>query len=217
VVSQALVTQKAQFGYGKVAQKVGLPCGHLRPVGGGDFGTLWPLPSINALFYPNKDLAFTTPSKYGAPQWLGLFDTSQTIVGDFLIEPNLGTFFIASQETFVPAYVISCNRVLTFTRPGAGPAGPGYYGGDVTDTESPLMTRWPAAVTQGTKGTEGSVKLPSDERLPWVQILIPAVSGVQIRSGDLAVDEQEIPQRYNVSSCELTSLGYRITAALLVT
>lgn len=218
MVSQALVTRKAQFGYGKVAQKVGVPCGHYRPVGSGDpLATGWPLAPVNALFYPSPNLAFTTPSKYGAPQWLGLFDTSQTIVGDYLIEPNEGTFFIASQETFTPAYVISCNRVLTFTRPGAGPPGPGYYGGDVTATEDPLLTRWPASVTQGTKGNDGPVKIPGDIRNPWVQILLPAVAGVQLRSGDLATDEQGILQRYMISSVELTSLGYRLTAQLMVT
>ena len=213
MVSQALVTSKAQFGYGKVAEKVGIPCGLYRPIGPGDpIAAGNPLQPINALFYSNPSLLFNTPSKYGKPEWIGLFDMSQTIVGDYIVEPNLGTFFVASLETFLPAYVIRCNQVLTFTRPGAGPSGPGYYGGDQTATEDPLLDSWPASVIQGTKGNDGDTRLPGDIRTPWVTILLPSVSGVQLRSGDIVVDTQTLLQRWILSNVELTALGYRITA-----
>ena len=73
------------------------------------------------------------------------------------------------------------------------------------------------AVTQGTKGDAGEMKLPGDTRLGWVSILVPSVSGVQVRSGDVVTDAQALPQRYTISGVELTALGYRITAALAAT
>lgn len=216
MVDQYLITAKANFGYGKAAQKAGLPCALYRPVSADDpIASGNPLQPISALFYSAPSLNFTTPSKYGKPEWIGVLDMGQVLVGDYIIDPNLGTFFVASLETFLPAYVIQCNRVITIGRPSSPPSGAGYYGGDETATETPQITRWPAAVNAGTKGALGDVKLPGDIRDAWVTILLPDITpfGVQIRAGDVVTDEQSIMQRWIVSSSELTSLGYRLTGA----
>lgn len=216
MVDQYLITAKANFGYGKAAQKAGLPCALYRPVGTGDpIASGNPLQPINALFYSSPSLNFSTPNKYGHPQYIAVLDMGQVLVGDYIVDPNMGTFFVASLETFLPAYVVQCNRVITVGRPGFPPSGAAYYGGDETATETPQITRWPAAVTQGTKGALGDVKLPGDIRDAWVAILLPDTTrfGAQIRAGDVITDEQSITQRWIVSSSELTSLGYRLTAA----
>jgi hypothetical protein len=217
VVDQYLITTKVQFGYGKSAQKAGLPCAHYRPISTADpIVSGNPLPPIMALFYPWSTLNFTLPSKYGKPEWVGILDASLVLVGDYVVDPNLGTFFIASLETYLPAYVARCNRALTIGRPGAPPSGIGYYGGDETATETRILTAWPAAVVQGPKGNEADpfARLPGDVKMPWVTILLPSSIpfGVQIRAGDVVTDEQAITQRYIVSSTELTALGYRLTA-----
>lgn len=219
MVNQALITKHVRFGYGKSASKVGVECGHYRPTSASDpLASGWPLTPIFAAFDTDFNFSFVKPSNYvGDPVYAGLFDTTNTIVGDYIVEPQMGTFFIASQETFKAAMCISCNRVLTFTRPAAGPSGASYYGGDVTATETPLLTRWPASVRNGTKGEASFVNLPGDVRQPWVQILVPSVGGVQLRSGDVVVDEQGITQRYILSATELTSFGYRLTATIVNT
>lgn len=165
----------------------------------------------------NFTFPFTIPANYRTDVYAGLFSTATTIVGDYIIDPDNGTFFIISQETFKAPMCVLTNQTLTFLRPGSAPSGPGFYGGDETATEVPLLTRWPCAVSAGTKGERGDAGLPEDPRDPWVQILLPSVGGVQLRYGDIVVDDQTIPQRYVLSSCELTSLGYRLTASLAVT
>lgn len=220
MVSQALVTKKVRFGYGKAASKVGVECGHYRPTSASDpLASGWPLTPIFAAFDINFNFPFIVPANYGHPVFAGLLDATNTIIGDYIVEPKMGTFFIVSQETFKAPMCVQCNRVLTFTRPGGGPSGSGYYGGDESATETPLLTRWPASVLFGTKGEAGEAftRLPGDVRNPWVAILLPAVALVQLRSGDVVVDEQGITQRYIISSCELTGLGYRLTATIAVT
>ena len=60
------------------------------------------------------------------------------------------------------------------------------------------------------------MQLPGDTRLPWVAILLPPTP-VQLRSADIALDEQAMPMRYILSGTELTDLGWRMTATLAVT
>jgi hypothetical protein len=160
----------------------------------------------------NKGMATTAiePQKPPAYSW---HDTALSTVGDYLIGP-LGTFFIGSQNVPMPVQVILCNTVLSFARPGASALGSAFYSGDMTADESTLMSGWPACVIQGTKGEKGEVNLPGDVRVPWMQILVPDPGIVALRIGDQAQDNAAIPNRYTLSSVELTARGYRLSAML---
>ena len=214
-MNQAGIQAKIWAGAAMAALRLGASASWYRPNGAGAAiasgnlqGTIQVAVSTDATF------TFSKPAAYGKPEnWYGLFSGASVIVGDYFVHPE-GTFFAAALDPILPPRLVRCNQVVTFTRPGAPTPGADYYGGATMPDEAALFGPWPGAVTQGTKGDAGEMKLPGDTRLGWVSILVPSVSGVQVRSGDVVTDAQALPQRYTISAVESTSLGYRITAAL---
>lgn len=196
---------------------LGSPYNHYRPSGANN-PTAAPqlLGSMNAWIAADQKGMGVRASGYAKPIWYGMFDPTLTRVGDYLIGP-LGTFFIASQNVPLPIQVIDCNHTITISQPAnIGSFGASsQYGGDQRATEVVLATAWPCSMLQGTKGETGSTKLPGDVKQPWAQILLPAIPGVNLRNNFIATDETG--QRHIMSSCELSSLGWRITAALATT
>jgi hypothetical protein len=166
--------------------------------------------TVMAAFDTTPDFTFKAPSLYAKPTWYGLFDATLAHPGDYIVTPDSNTFFIASLEKTHPPLCINCNNVGTFKRPDPNPPGNNYYGGDVRVQESALMTNWPLSALQGTKGERGATQLPGDTRSPWNSILVPHYAGVTLRSADRMFDDQG--RSFTLSSCELTSLGWRITA-----
>jgi len=208
-MNAAKLQQKVYAGYAKAAKRIGpdfdlyRPGSAANPLESGNKVTTLPA-SFNA-----EDMAYGRPNKYGKPTWFALVDGAQTQVGDYLTNGSQ-TFFIAAQQTILPILAVECNRTISVMRPAqSGDVGVQAYGGDIDDTETALMTAWPASVLQGTKGEKESV-LPGDTRTPWWAILMPAWPDVILRSGDVMTDD--IERRYVISSAELTDLGWRITA-----
>lgn len=205
----ATLQKRVYTGYAKAAARIGLPYTLCRP-----YSALAPLEqqvtTLQAAFSQNEK--FSKPSEYGDPTYLALFDGNQAKPGDYLVGTE-DTFFIAGMQHINPILCVSCNRVLNVLRPtqptGVGAVG---YGGDIAATEVPLLQGWPASILQGTKGEKNPAGIPSDERLPWWQILFPSFSGVVLLTSDVITDD--IGHRYTISSAELSDLGWRITAAM---
>lgn len=199
--------KKIYQGYGKAALRIG-------PVNTVYRATSAVLPkgatitTLNASFNA-EDMKYGRPNKYGKPTWFGVFDGTLTRVGDYLVGSQ-GTFFIAAMQLTLPILMVECNRTLTVLRPqqqtGVGGVG---YGGNTSVGESVLMQGWPASVLQGTKGERTEAMLPGDVRSPWWITLMPAYSGVVLRSDDIMTDE--LNRRYVISSAELTGAGWRLT------
>ena len=163
----------------------------------------------------SKPLTYKTPLAYAA------VDPALTLPGDYLVGAvTLGgateTFFIASQDVPAPIQVVRCNRALTVSRPGAGAPGPNYYGGDLTASETLLLTAWPAAVADKGRRQAGETALPGDMDLPWCEIFLPPTIPVQIRPSDVMLDDQVQPVRYVVSGVEQTPFGWRLLARFAV-
>ena len=212
----ATLQNRIYKGYGKAALRLGYMTDIYRPVNGTNpMQQGNKIASINASFNA-EDMTYGKPNKYGKATWFGLFDGTQTQVGDYLDNSQDGTFFVAAQQTALPILLVACNRTISIKRPqqqtGLGAVG---YGGNVDATETALMTAWPASVLQGTKGEKGGIALPGDTRDPWWTILLPHFAGVTLRSGDIITDD--LSRRYVISSAELTDLGWRLTAAQVQT
>ncbi len=197
-------------GYALSAQRVGLPHTQFRPSGPGN-----PLAAANLLAtlsaaFSVDNYRFGRPSDYGKPEHQALVDGSQLLVGDYLVGPA-GTYFIAALDPLVPILAISCNTILNVRHPAA-PASTGLvgYGGDVASAETVVMTGWPSSLLEGTKGEKPDSGLPGDARAAWYQVLMPAAVGVSILPYDILIDAAA--HRYKVSSAELTSKGWRLTA-----
>ena len=206
--------QRTAAGYGKAARVLGRRCTVYGAVGTGAVIVDTNIRGhVMAAFDTSPKFTFVNPQKFGNPIYYAACDSRTLNVGDYLAAPDF-LYFIATVDDVASPMVVRCNHALTFTRKGAGTPGVNAYGGD--QSSATLLTARPASVLQGTKGEKGDANLPRDARVPWVQILMPAVDGVQLRFGDMVQDEQAQPMRYLVSSVEQTGLGWRITATVVV-
>jgi hypothetical protein len=203
------------LGLGLSARHVGRSADAYRPAGPFD-----PLNKQNrflrlpAVFVPPKGGSGTT-NGYGQPLWHGVFDASYTRAGDYLA---LGTeiFFIASQAPLLPVLCVLANRTISISRPSIQTAwGTNPYGGFTADSSSALMSLWPASVLGEDRSSSVATGLPTDQTIPYWNILVPAPSGVILTPGDLITDD--LGRSAFIAGSELTDLGWRITAKMATT
>lgn len=174
------------------------------------------LGTINAAFDGTPAFQFAATAAYGKPIWYVLIDGRQTQPGDYFVGAA-GTFYIASQQPTEPIMAILCPRVISVRRPAANTGlGAQPYGGDIEVDEVPIITQWPAAVMQGTKGEKGDTTLPGDVRLPWFDVRVAALNGgvgdAEVQTSDIIYDD--LGRRFKISSPEITNLGWRFSALL---
>jgi hypothetical protein len=201
---------KIYGGYSKAASRIGYMTDVYAPSTAAN-----PLDQVNkvrSIFasFNAEDMKYSKPNKYGHPIWYGLFDGSQTQVGNYLNNNYDGTFFIAAQQQALPILLVQCNTIVNVLRVTQQSAvGAIGYGGDTALNELPLMTQWPCSILKGSKGDKSLVGLPGDTRDPWFEMLLPYFNGVTLRSSDIVTDD--LARNYVISSAELTDLGWRCT------
>ncbi len=157
--------------------------------------------------FNDENLSFRRPIAYGRATWSGIFDRAYTQPGDYLSGPD-GTFFIAAQQSLLPALCILTNRTIAVTRPAAPAiAGVNAYGGLLATTATPVLTAWPASILFAGAGSPG--ELPGDGGTPTWTVLLPSTP-TALLSADLINDD--VGKSYVIGSAELTSLGWRIVA-----
>jgi hypothetical protein len=203
------------FGLGVSARYVGQTANAFRPAGAFD-----PLKKENrflrlpAAFVPANGGADKT-NAYGQPFWRGIFDASYTRVGDYLV---LGSsiYFIASQEPLLPVLCVMANRTISVGRPTVQTAtGTNPYGGFTANSSSALMGFWPASVLGEDRLSTTAVNLPTDQAIPYWNILVPAPAGVLLLPGDMITDD--IGRSAVIAGSELTNLGWRLVAKMATT
>ncbi len=152
---------------------------------------------------------FTIPLGYGDSLAQGIFDYAYTKPGDYLRQNDV-IWFIAAQQTFLPALCVRTNRVVSFNR-AAAPASTGInaYGGITATGVVPLMTSWPASVIGSSGSGQPSASLPADSNIPYWTVMLPALPGVVLLSGDLMSDD--LGRAAVIAAAELTKLGWRLT------
>src|SRR4051812_24301641 len=107
---------RLSFGLGRSARHIGRTADAFRPDGPSD-----PLKRENrflrlpAAFVPANG-GLNTAATYGQPLWHGIFDSSYTRVGDYLVL-EAETYFIASQAPLLPVLCVMANRTISITRP----------------------------------------------------------------------------------------------------
>jgi hypothetical protein len=202
----ARIAAKVSRGYGKAASIAGPVYEVYRP---GDLThpLIGAVGVVNAMFKP-KGGKVGAPNTPQNPWFDGYMQTDIMEPGD-IVSGKDGLYLVWNKPTLGAILAVQCNTTVSVKRPGPQ-VSPEFYGGAVVDVT--LMEGWPASVLQGTKGETGPLGLPSDTRLGWVSILMPAPAGVTIRSSDIIVTPRA---RYIVASAELTD-GWRIMAGLVV-
>lgn len=172
-------------GAGISASHVGLPYLGYRPI-----AAQQPLSAAVqygpiAAAFDTKNFRFRRPSAVEETVWVGLFDSSATAAGDYLVGAA-GTFFIASQPALLPPVCVLTNRTLSLSRPGApGQLGANGYGGISKALQVVLLDGWPASVTDASGAAPG---LPGEQRFAAWSVRLPTLP-VRPEVGDLLGDD----------------------------
>ena len=154
-------------------------------------------------------------STYGDPLWHGIFDASYTRVGDYLVTPS-GTFFVVSQDPLLPVLCVKANSTISVLRPNVqSNAASNGYGGYVAGRSLALMTEWPASLLRDSKSGPSAAGLPTDQAVPYWTVLVPAVPGVLLSTGDIITDD--LGRTAMIAVPEITTLGWRISAKMATT
>ena len=167
-------------------------------------------------------LSFKAPNLYGKAVWEGMWDGRLTQVGDYFVGPS-GTYFVAAQQMLLPPVAVECNAIASFLRPhSSDDVGEiEEYGGDDASAEDALESGWPCSLLTKSRGEKSDANLPDDVKVPWFELLLPAVSGVTLKYNDVINCTDLVggtnPQRFKVSSAEKTDMGWRILAMLAST
>ena len=215
-MAQDRIQDRLQWGMNVAARAAGAPVDAYRPSG-----------AVNPLDPANRYLRlhalftgmmgkFLRPDGYGETLVHGIFDAAYTQVGDYLVQPGGGTWFIASQEPMLPVLCVRASRVVSLARANAPSAtGVNGYGGVTATTTTPLLTDWPASVMGAAGGGQPEAGLPSDSTVPYWTVLLPAFPGVVLLPADLLTDD--LGRSAVVSAAELTALGWRLTVKQAIT
>lgn len=152
---------------------------------------------------------------YGEALWHGIFDASYTRAGDYLVL-DTGKFFVASQNPLLPVLCVKTNRIISIVRPNmqtntAGNA----YGGYTSGGSETLMVGWPASVLGENRSSGSVTDLPTDQTIPYWNILLPAIARIILSPGDLVTDD--LNRTAAIAGSELTDLGWRVSAKMATT
>jgi hypothetical protein len=188
-------------GWGTAARRIGLPFIVYRPRGSAN-----PLSSRNrviklcAIFVPSRVTA-TGINGYASILWQGVFDSSYTLAGDYLIG-QAGSFFIASQCATQPILCVQTVNNVTIYR--SQPAVSGSYSGYIASTAHEVVTGWPTLLTAVAARISGT--LPETHFGNWVAFLPALPTPLQV--ADIVVDD--LGRQFIVAAAQSSSLGWRL-------
>jgi hypothetical protein len=152
---------------------------------------------------------------YGDALWHGIFDASYTRPGDYLVLES-GTYFVASQDHLLPVLCVKGNRMISIVRPSMQTgAANNPYGGYASGSSVPLMEGWFASVLGESRSSASETDLPTDQTIPYWNILLPAIAHIVLSPGDLITDD--LNRMAVIAGSELTDLGWRISAKMATT
>jgi hypothetical protein len=158
---------------------------------------------------------FDQTNSYGDVLWSGIFDGSYTRAGDYLVVES-GMFFIASQLPLLPILCVKTNRVISIAQPTMQTSvACNSYGGYTAGGSITLMDEWPASVLGENRAGRSSADLPTDQLIPYWEVLVPAPDCVLLTPGDIITDD--LGRTAVIAGSEQTNLGWRISAKVATT
>ncbi len=89
------------------------------------------------------------------------------------------------------------------------------YGGYTSGSSITLIEGWPASVLGENRTSRSTADLPTDQVIPYWNVLLPSPAGVVLSPGDIITDD--LGRTAVISGTELTNLGWRISAKMATT
>jgi hypothetical protein len=188
-------------GWGTAARRTGVPYIVYRPNGSAN-----PLSSRNrvirlyATLVPSGGTA-TGINGYGSILWRGVFDSSYTLPGDYLIGPD-ASFFIASQWTGQPILCVQTHNIVTIYR--SQTAVSGSYSGFVVSAAQEVVLGWPTLLVASTARIAGT--LPEAHFGNWIAFLPTLPTSLQV--ADVVSDD--LGRQFIVAAAQSSGLGWRL-------
>ena len=78
-----------------------------------------------------------------------------------------------------------------------------------------LMEGWPSSVLGENRSSASTTDLPTDQAVPYWNILLPLGGNVILSPGDLITDD--LDRTAVIAGSELTDLGWRLSAKMATT
>jgi len=210
-------------GGNRAAAHAGILYSQYRPTGPGNPLLTTPLSTaFSAAFLPNPKASKFVG--YGVATWQAILDGSQVLPGDYFVagsgqnNPTEQTFFIASMQPLLPIMAVETNETITVERSVTpGQVGLLPYGGERKSTMTTLLTDWPVSMLLKGKKEKNPTGLGSDTPQTEMEVLLPFIQGVtpELWPGDFFV-VPPMNVTYVAQNVELTDLGYRIRATLVI-
>jgi hypothetical protein len=158
---------------------------------------------------------YNRTNTHGQALWYGAFDASYTRTGDYLVV-EAGTFFVASQAPLLPILCVRTNRTISIAQPAVQSNIAGNsYGGYISGYAVTLMEQWPASVLDENRTSRSAADLPTDQVIPYWEVLVPSPARVVLSPGDIITDD--LDRTAVITGSELTNLGWRLSAKMATT
>jgi len=216
----ATVQKYVNYGYAKAAPLIGNTYAQYRP-SSATGAVIAPVNLINAslpaYFDPQVNFPADNPRQYGKAALKAVIDPTAVKPGDVLVGPER-TYFIASVQDLMPVLAIYANETVTIERTVANQnVGTLPYGGERPSLMVPVLGTTPASVLLKGKKEKNPTGLGSDVPQTEMEILLPYAAGVSplIEPSDLLTLSTGVP--YAIENVELTDLGYRLRASMVIT
>ena len=214
------VQQYVNAGYAKAASKIGNTYSQYRPssaTGAAISSANLVTSTLAAYFDPQVNFPANNPRQYGKAALKAVIDPTAVQPGDYLVGPER-TYFVSSIQDLMPVLVVYANETVSIERTEANAnVGSLPYGGERPSLMTPVLGVWPASVLLKSKKEKNPTGLGSDVPQTEMEILLPFASGVSpvIEPADLLTLSTGI--RYAIDNVELTDLGYRLRASMVIT
>lgn len=172
-------------------------------------------PLDTAAAYIRIPAAFTTlggglkrPPGYEIGLCTGIYDASYTRPGDYLVLGDR-SWFIASQEAFVPNLCVETNCLVSFGRvQSPSSSGAGAYAGITAAATVAITGKWPANITGLSSSGRDAAGLPTGTPESSWTVLLPPIPSVILTVSDTMTDD--LGRSGIVFAAELTRLGWRL-------
>ena len=159
--------------------------------------------------FTNVGGKFDRPTGYDSGLFTGIFDSSYTQPGDYLVSGER-RWFIASQDPFLPCLCVETNRHISFARVDVRSGnGAGGYSGITAASKSAITGLWPANMVERSATGNGAAALPTDVAASYWTVLLPPIPTVTLAVSDHMTDD--LGRNGIVVSAELGRLGWRLT------
>jgi len=214
------IDQKIRFGYAKAAKKLGADFSLYRATNAID-------PIVPGNLQGIVKCAFTVAwdwmraNRPGNSIWYLLTDGQESsgILNvremDFLVSAEQ-TFFVLAKQYQMPMLAVECNAFLTVLRPTQSlGVGRQPYAGYTPQGSTIIVQGMPASNLLGSSGKNAITKLPEDMKQSGWNILMPHIDSLDIKSGDIALDQDG--QYYLIALAEKTDFGWRMRVNQMVT